>query len=52
MPKVKIEITLDGSGVEIEKFRRGILAINNNLDSVSVTYPKELLPKKKSNRKV
>lgn len=38
--KAKIEITLDGTALEIEKYRRSILAINNNLNSVTVTYPK------------
>lgn len=38
--KVKIEINLDGTSLDIEKYRRSILAINTNLDSVTVTYPK------------
>lgn len=41
---MKIEITLVGKGIDIEKYRRAILAITTNLDSVSVTYPK-IVPK-------
>jgi hypothetical protein len=39
---MKMEITLVGTALEGEKFRRSILAINNNLDSVSVTWVKVL----------
>jgi hypothetical protein len=34
---VKIEVTLVGKGLDIEKYRRSMLAINNNLNSVIVS---------------
>ena len=37
---MKIEITLVGTALEIEKFRRLILSINSNLNSISVSRAK------------
>jgi hypothetical protein len=37
---MKIEITLTGTALDIEKYRRSILAIHNNLDSVTVSRAK------------
>lgn len=37
---MKIELTLVGTALEIEKFRRLVLSINSNLDSVSVSRAK------------
>ena len=44
---MKIEVTLVGTALDAEKYRRSILAIQNNLDSVAVSRVKAVEAEKK-----